>query len=139
MVGGLLGYLLYGNVLLLAITYMYLFHIRKLIGFQLGMNISNMAGGFLALITGVILIYQFPLKFVIVTIIATLIGMMAGALFGGLFDYQTLLSGYGNGMMIGIMAPMIGAAAKNSIAFLTFLEGLFIVSLFLFVLSAKHT
>ena len=139
MVGGLLGYLLYGNVLLLAITYMYLFHIRKLIGFQLGMNISNMAGGFLALITGVILIYQFPLKFVIVTVITTLLGMIVGGLFGSLFDYQTMLTGYGNGLMMGIMSPMIGAAAKNSYLFLTFLEGIFIVSLFLLVLSAKRT
>lgn len=118
---------------------MYLFRIRKLIGFQLGMNISNMAGGFTAIVTGVILIYQFPLKFVVVTVITTLVGMAVGGLFGSLFDYQTLLTGYGNGLMMGIMAPMIGAAAKNSPIFLTFLEGIFMVSLFLLVLSARRT
>jgi hypothetical protein len=139
MIAGYLGYLLYGNLLVLVLTFMYLFRIRKLIGFQLGMNISTMAGGFTAMITGVILIYQFPLKFVIVTVVTTLIGMIAGALFGSLFDYQTLLTGYGNGLMMGIMAPMVGAAAKNSSIFLIFLEGIFIVSLFLLVLSAKRT
>ncbi|WP_299092202.1 hypothetical protein [uncultured Metabacillus sp.] len=139
MVSGFLGYLLYGNVLLLALTYMYLLKIRKLIGFQLGMNISNMAGGFLAIITGVILIYQFPLQFVYVTICSTFIGMLAGALFGGLFDYQTLLTGYANGLMMGLMAPMIGAAAKANFIFLSFLEGIFLASLLLFVLSARHT
>jgi len=139
MIAGYLGYLFYGNLLILALTFMYVFHIRKLIGFQLGMNISNMAGGFTAIVTGVILIYQFPLKFVIVTIVTTLIGMIVGGLFGSLFDYQTLLTGYGNGLMMGIMSPMIGAAAKNSYLLLTFLEGIFIVSLFLLVLSAKRT
>ncbi|WP_139339603.1 hypothetical protein [Bacillus dakarensis] len=139
MLAGYLGYLLYGNVLILVCTYLYLFRIRRLIGYQLGMNISNMAGGFIAIVTGVILIYQFPLNFVVVTIITTLIGVAAGGLFGSLFDYQTMLTGYGNGLMMGIMAPMIGAAAKNSYIFLTFLEGIFLLSLFLLVLSAKHT
>lgn len=139
MIGGYLGFLLYGNLLLLAITYLYLFHIRKLIGFQLGMNITNMAGGFIAIVTGVILIYQFPLQFVAVTIVTTVVGMIVGTLFGGLFDYQTLLTGYGNGLMMGLMAPMIGAVAKNSVIFLFFLEGIFILSLLLFVLSARHT
>lgn len=139
MLGGSLGFLLYGNLLLLAITYLYLFHIRKLIGFQLGMNITNMAGGFITIVTGVILIYQFPMQFVAVTIVTTMIGMIVGALFGGLFDYQTLLTGYANGLMMGLMAPMIGAVAKNSVIFLFFLEGMFILSLLLFVLSARHT
>jgi hypothetical protein len=139
MVGGVLGYLFYGNILFVTLAYMYLFRIRKLVGFQLGMNISNMAGGFIAIVTGVILIYQFPLKFAVVTIITTLIGMIVGALFGALFDYQTLLTGYGNGLMMGIMSPMIGAAAKGNFIFLTFLEGVFIIAILLIVLSGKHT
>jgi hypothetical protein len=134
-----LGFLLYGNVFILALTYMYLFKSRKLIGFQLGMNLANMAGGFFAMVTGVLLIYQFPLKFVTVTIITTLCGMGVGALFGGLFDYQTLLTGYANGLMMGIMSPMVGAAAQNSVPFLMIIELIFAASLFLFMLSIKHT
>lgn len=134
-----LGFLLFGNILLIGLIYLYLLKIRKLIGFQLGMNISNMAGGFLAIVTGVILIYQFPLQFVWVTVISTITGMLAGALIGGLFDYQTLLTGYANGLMMGIMAPMVGAAAKNSIHFLTFIELVFVVSLILLIRSTKRT
>ena len=134
-----LGYILYGNLVLAGLTYLYLFNLRKLIGFQLGMNIANMAGGFFAIVTGVILIYQFPLKFVMITIVVTIVGMLAGALFGSLFDYQTVMTGYTNGLMMGIMAPMVGAAAKNSLVFLTFIELIFLISLTLLVLSAKHS
>jgi formate hydrogenlyase subunit 3/multisubunit Na+/H+ antiporter MnhD subunit len=62
-----------------------------------------------------------------------------GSLFGALFDYQTLLTGYANGLMMGMMAPMVGAAAKNSIVFLVFIEIVFIVSLILLMSSAKHS
>nr|MBA5586556.1 hypothetical protein [Anaerobacillus isosaccharinicus]QOY38710.1 hypothetical protein AWH56_021285 [Anaerobacillus isosaccharinicus] len=134
-----LGFLLYGNMVVIVLLYVYLYKIRKLIGFQLGMNISMLIGGFGAIVTGVILIYQFPLKFVTITVITTLVGMVIGALFGGLFDYQTLLTGYINGLLMGIMAPMIGATARNSLLFLTFLESVFVMSLILVVLSAKHT
>jgi ABC-type Na+ efflux pump permease subunit len=134
-----LDLLLYGNIVLLGLVYIYLFKIRKLIGFQLGMNISMMAGGFLAIATGVILIYQFPLYFVPVTFVTTVVGMLVGSLFGALFDYQTLLTGYANGLMMGIMAPMVGAAAENSIVFLVFIEIVFIVSLILLMSSAKHS
>lgn len=139
MIAGFLGYLLLGNLVILALTYLYLFKNRKLIGFQLGMNLSSMAGGFIAIISGVILIYQFPLKFVAVTMVTTLIGMVVGGVFGALFDYQTSLTGYGNGLMMGIMAPMIGASAKNSEMFLIFIESVFVLSLFLLVLSVRHT
>ncbi len=134
-----LGFLLYANIILLAGVYVYLFNRRTRIGFQLGMNVATMAGGFVAVVTGVILIYQFPFHYVVITIVSTIVGMFVGALFGALFDYQTLLTGYANGLMMGIMSPMIGAAAKNSVPFLIFIEVLFIFSLFLFISSSKHT
>lgn len=134
-----LGFLLYANIILLTCVYVYLFKRRTRIGFQLGMNVATMAGGFAAVVTGVILIYQFPFHYVVITIVSTIVGMFVGALFGALVDYQTLLTGYANGLMMGIMAPMIGAAAKNSVPFLIFIEILFIISLFLFISSSKHT
>ncbi|WCM13898.1 hypothetical protein [Priestia filamentosa] len=134
-----LGFLLCVNLLLTGSAYLFLFKVRKLIGFQLGMNISNLAGGFFAIVTGIILIYQFPLHFVPITIITTVIGMVVGALFGGLFDYQTLLTGMINGLMMGIMAPMVGAASQNNLLFLVFIELVFICSLLLLLFSAKRT
>ncbi|WP_404459482.1 hypothetical protein [Oceanobacillus kapialis] len=136
---GNLGVLLYGNLVLIGLFYLYLYKNRKLIGFQLGMNISMLIGGFGTISTGVFLIYQFPLKFVLITIMTAVIGMLIGAIFGALFDYQTLLTGYINGLMMGIMAPMVGAAANNSIVFLLFIEVVFLVSLLLVFLSAKNT
>ncbi|WP_058951440.1 hypothetical protein [Oceanobacillus picturae] len=136
---GNLGLLLYGNLVLIVILYLYLNKIRKLIGFQLGMNISMLIGGFGAISTGVLLIYQFPLKFVIVTMITAVVGMLFGAIFGALFDYQTFLTGYINGLMMGMMAPMVGAAANNSVHFLLFIEVVFLFSLVLVFLSAKNT
>ncbi|WP_124052023.1 hypothetical protein [Priestia endophytica] len=134
-----LGFLLCVNLLLTGSAYLFLFKTRKLIGFQLGMNISNLAGGFFAIATGIILIYQFPLHFVPITMITTVIGMVVGALFGGLFDYQTLLTGMINGLMMGVMAPMVGAASQNNLIFLVFIELVFICSLFLLLFSAKRT
>lgn len=122
MVVKFLGFLLYANVLFAVILYVYIKNNNQLIRSQDGINIATIAGGLIALLSGVILMYQFPFHFVAVTIITTLIGMIAGASFGALFHNDALLTGYSHGMMLGIMAPMIGAAAKNSIVFLMFLE-----------------
>lgn len=129
----------YGNLLFISMIYLRIYKIRKLVGFQLGMNISMVAGGFLAVISGIIFIYQFPLEYITVTFVTTLIGMVTGSLFGALFDYQTLLTGYSSGMMMGIMAPMVGAAAKNSMLFLYFVEVIFLVSMILILASSKHS
>lgn len=121
--------LLYGNFSILILVYLHLLKIKKLVGFQLGMNIAVIAGGLFAMSTGIVLIYEYPLQFVSMTIIAATLGMITGGLFGTLFDYQTMLTGYANGLMSGIMAPMVGAAAKQSLPFLAFIEVLFILSL----------
>lgn len=139
MIAEYFGYLLYGNFLFILVAYVYLFKVRKLIGFQLGMNISNVAGGFIAIATGVILIYQFPFQFVLVTFFSAFVGMLIGGLFGALFDYQTMLTGYSNGLMMGIMAPMVGAAAKNSMLFLGFMEVVFFVTICLIIASARSS
>lgn len=135
----LIGIILYVNVTILALSYFYIYKHRKLIGFQLGMNISIVMGGMIAIAMGVLLIYQFPFQFVSITIISTLTGITVGSLFGGLFDYQTLLTGYGNGLMMGIMAPMVGAAANNSTIFIYFIEGAYVLSMILVLLSIKHS
>lgn len=123
-----LGFLLYANVMLMVILYVYLKSKSEIYRMQDGSNIATIAGGFLALLCGVILMYQFPFHFVAVTMVTTLIGMITGASFGALFHNEALLTGYSHGMMLGIMAPMIGAAAKNSLVFLLFLEACFLFS-----------
>jgi hypothetical protein len=132
-----IGLLLYLNLTANILLYRELYKARKLIGFQLGMNISILMGGVSALCTGVLLISQFPFSFTMVTIISTVAGMAAGGAYGALFDYQTLLTGYANGLMIGLMAPMIGSIIGNDWLFICFMELLLAVSS-IFVISASR-
>lgn len=124
------------NFLSAYLLYIYLYNRKKLIGFHLGMNIAMVAGGGMALGTGIIFINLFPLYYLEATLAAVIIGSFTGIFFGNLFDYQTLLTGYINGLMMGVMAPMVGAAASEGILFLAMIE-VFIISCFcLLALSA---
>lgn len=125
------------NFLSAYVLYIYLFNRRKQIGFHLGMNIAMVAGGGMALGTGVIFINLYPLYFLEATLFAVVIGSLTGIFFGNLFDYQTLLTGYINGMMMGIMAPMVGAAASVGILFLLMIE-VFIISSFCLVAAFAY-
>lgn len=130
--------LLIFQFLLAGVTYQFLYRQRKLIDFHLGMNIAMVAGGGLALGTGVLLIYEFPVYYMEVTVVAALTGMLVGSLFGGIFDNQTLLTGYISGLMTGMMAPMIGAAASYSIPFAIMME-LFVLCSFMMLFKATKS
>jgi hypothetical protein len=130
--------LLISQFLLAAATYQFLYRRRKLIGFHLGMNIAMVAGGGLALGTGVLLIYEFPVRYMEVTVIAALTGMLVGSMFGGMFDNQTLLTGYISGLMTGMMAPMIGAASSYSLPF-AFMMEFFVLCSFMMLLKATKS
>ena len=118
--------------------YAYLVGIKKRIGFQLGMNISVVMGGMIAMLTGVLLITQYPFHFTLITIISTLVGLGVGALFGLLFDYQTFMTGLTNGMVIGLMSPMIGTVIEMSFVFIVFIHGLFVVCLLTILNSIRR-
>lgn len=128
-------YLLYINFVVIIALYFYIFRCRKLIGFQLGMNIAIVAGGMMALISGVLLIFQYPFHFTVITIISTLIGIGVGGLFGALFDYQTFLTGFSNGLMLGLMSPMIGSILTDQFLFIFALEGLIGAAISLIIVS----
>lgn len=116
------GFFLFLNIMLTTGLFFYVFKDKHLIGFQLGMNISMIAGGMLSISTGIILISLFPLQFTWITISTALLGMLTGAAFGALFDYQTVLTGWANGLMTGLMAPMVGAVMDGSDLFLWVIE-----------------
>ncbi|RSD25406.1 hypothetical protein [Mesobacillus subterraneus] len=125
------------NFLSAYVLYIYLYHRRKRIGFHLGMNISMAAGGGLALGTGIVFINLHPLYFLEATLIAVVIGCITGILFGNLFDYQTILTGFINGLIMGIMAPMVGAVAFEGVLFLIMVE-IFIICIFIFVAASAY-
>lgn len=99
-------------------TYTFLYKIKFLISYHLGMNIAMLSSGVMGLAVGVVLGSAFPSHYTLVTIFVTMIAMIIGAVFGALVDYQTLLSGVSGGLMAGIMGPMIGVMADFS--FITF-------------------
>ncbi|WP_233143940.1 hypothetical protein [Lottiidibacillus patelloidae] len=134
----LIGIILYLNVLVIVFVYYLLWKKRKVIGFQLGMNISMAAGGLSGMCSGIILIYQFPLYFVTVTVISTIFGVLVGSMYGGMFDFQTILSGWISGLMAGVMSPMVGAAAGQSEGFIFFVEGIFILLFLVISTSTKY-
>ncbi|MFZ3591154.1 hypothetical protein ACOI1C_18395 [Bacillus sp. DJP31] len=128
---------MYINLVATVLLFMYIYRIRSLIGFQAGMNISMVAGGMISIAAGVLLIAQFPLQFAPVTIGTALLGMLVGGAFGVLFDYQTMLTGWANGLMMGFMAPMIGAVTDGSDLFLWFMEIALFASFAFVALAAK--
>lgn len=130
---------LYLDVCLIIGFYMYLRKIKKLIGFQLGMNISVVMGGLVSLLFGVLLIIQFPFHFTLITIIATSLGMITGGSFGKLFDYQTFVTGLTNGMVVGLMSPMIGTVLEMPIVFVWFMHIFFVLSLITILISIKRS
>lgn len=93
------------------VSYRYLYRIRNLIGYHLGMNLAMLSSGVMGIATGTVLGYAFPAHYTLITIAATAIAILIGAIFGALVDYQTLLSGVSGGLMAGIMGPMIGVIA----------------------------
>lgn len=125
------------NFLSAYVLYIFLYNRRKRIGFHLGMNITMVAGGGLALGTGIIFINLYPFYFLEGTLFSVIIGCITGILFGNLFDYQTILSGYITGLMMGIMAPMVGAAAYEGVMFLIMIE-VFILSCFCISASSVY-
>ncbi|MFS0577111.1 hypothetical protein AB1K83_15845 [Sporosarcina sp. 179-K 3D1 HS] len=119
--------------------YLYVRNIKKRIGFQLGMNMSMVMGGMMAMLSGVLLILQFPFHFTYITMLSSLIGMGTGAIFGLLFDYQTFVTGLTNGAIVGLMAPMIGTVIEMPGIFVWSLHILFAISLVVILSSIKRS
>ena len=130
--------LMYVDVWIVLCFYGYLLKIKKRIGFQLGMNISIVMGGMAALLSGVLLIIQFPFHFTFITMISTVAGLTVGAFFGLLFDYQTFVTGLTNGIIIGLMSPMIGTVLEMESVFVWFIHGFFVLSLLTIFISIKR-
>jgi hypothetical protein len=113
-----------------AYSYFFLARFREIISCHIGMNITMTVSGLLGVASGIVLVYQFPSIYTVVTIINTLVAIIIGILFGTLGDFQTVISGGISGMMAGIMGPMLGAMADKPFLLLAFIT---ILSLFSFV------
>ena len=134
----ILLFLLYIDICLIIGFYLYIRKIRKLIGFHLGMNMSMVMGGMAALLFGILLITYLPFHFTYITLISAIIGGTVGALFGLLIDYQTFVTGLTNGLIVGLMAPMIGTVMEMQMLFIWFLHASFASSLVIMIISVKR-
>lgn len=132
-------YFIYADICIFFGFYMYIRKIKKRVGFQLGMNTSIVMGGMIALLAGVLLILQYPFHFTLITIISTLAGLCAGVLFGRLFDYQTVVTGLTNGIIVGLMAPMIGTVIETPLVFVWFIHSFFVLCLLTIVYSIRRS
>jgi hypothetical protein len=103
------------------------------------MNIAITAGGFSAVSTGIVLIMVYPFFYTSVTILSVIIGLLIGGFFGMLFDYQTALTGFVNGLMMGLMGPMAGALIDNQIQFFMFFELILVFAYLTVVLSVRRS
>ncbi|MCM3709094.1 hypothetical protein [Sporosarcina luteola] len=126
---------IYVDSCLFLIFYLYVRKIKKRIGFQLGMNISMVMGGMIAMLSGVLFILQFPFHFTYITMLSALIGMGSGAVFGKLFDHETFVAGLTNGAVVGLMAPMIGTVVEMPGRFVLGLHILFAMSMVMILSS----
>jgi len=130
---------MYADVWIILGLYSYLRKVTTIIGFQLGMNISVVMGGMAALLSGVLLIQQYPFHFTLITVVSTLIGLIVGGLFGLLFDYQTFVTGLTNGVIIGLMSPMIGTVIEMPTMFIIFMHFFFVLCFITIVVSIKRS
>ncbi|MBM7580494.1 hypothetical protein [Jeotgalibacillus terrae] len=126
--------LLFLHFMIIAVFLIRFFALRDQTGFHLGMNITMITGGFTGLITGAVLIDYFPFYFIAMTILSAVTGACVGAVNGLFYDSQSALTGLSNGLMMGLMGPMLGAAGDFSMIAVV-LEAACII-LMIFALSA---
>lgn len=93
------------------VSYGFLYKVKPLISYHLGMNLAMSSSGVMGIAVGTVLGYSFPAHYLAITIASTIVAMVIGAVFGALVDYQTLVSGISGGVMAGVMGPMIGVVA----------------------------
>lgn len=127
------------NGFLYLLLYLYVRVNRKKIGFQHAMNATMLIAGLTAFYLGIVLSLQYPNSPEWVFLVAPGTGMLAGAWFGALFDYQTAITGVVHGLMMGLMAPMVGMIWNQPLLLLLIAEGFYLLSLSFVALSVKQT
>lgn len=138
MANGAISILIYVDLLLVSFFYLYLRKRKEQISYTLGMTSSMAVGGLTALLTGILLIMQFPFHFTYITMFSALIGGIVGAFYGRLVDKGLFLLGLTNGFMTGLMAPMIGTVIEMPIPFLAILHAFLIGCVLIIFLSLKR-
>lgn len=138
MENGAISILMYVDLLLVLFFYLYLRKRKERISYTLGMTSSMAVGGLIALLTGILLILQFPFHFTYITMFSAFSGGIVGAFYGRLVDEGLFVLGLTNGIMIGLMAPMIGTVIEMPVPFLVVLQAFLIGCVLIIFLSLKR-
>ncbi|WP_077214717.1 hypothetical protein [Bacillus dakarensis] len=86
---------------------------RKLYDDRFGMIMAMSCSGILSLNLSMIVQFLFPENFSIVMIISVIVCGLIGVLFGSLVKFQSLLAGFFNGIVGGLMGNMLGLVIKD--------------------------
>ncbi|SDH72274.1 hypothetical protein SAMN05192534_11028 [Alteribacillus persepolensis] len=130
----MLWFLFGGNILLIVALYMYL-HERKDKRHHSSSFIMNAVMTpvtVFSLCSGFLFTYIHPGYVIETSIAAGVLGIGCGLLYGSLFSFDSAMVGACNGLMAGIMAPMLGEMAGRSPFLLLFTQLLFFTLLFYF-------
>ncbi|CAM4461999.1 hypothetical protein [Paenibacillus tarimensis] len=112
--------MLLGILLTSVLAFGYLFKVKNLISYHLGMNIAMTSAGTGGLAIGAVLgawLYNYS---TLAVVAATLLAIAIGAVFGSLVDYQTVVTGITSGVMSGLMGPMLGMHMQDPILIAAF-------------------
>ncbi len=134
----MLWFLFGGNILLIISLYMYLAERKeKWRPSSFIMNAIMTPVTLFALCTGFLFTYMHPGFLIETSIAAGVLGLSCGLLFGSLFNFDSAMTGACNGLMAGIMTPMLGEMAGRSPLFLVFTQLLFYLLLYYFRFGAR--
>lgn len=104
----LIGILAFNSLIGLSI-YLVMYKKRKVFSDHYGMIMAMCSSGILSLTIAMVTFFLFQATLSIVALLTTVIGGSIGILFGSLVKYQSLLAGFSQGVIGGIMGTVLGA------------------------------
>lgn len=109
---GLILFLLTIQLLTISITFWSLFKARKLFDDRFAKNATMATSSISSFVVCMTLVFLLGFSFTIALIIL-IIGCIVGTSFGSLYKFQSVLLGYWNGWLGGLMGIMLGAVVLD--------------------------
>jgi hypothetical protein len=93
--------------------YIIMYKKRKVFSDHFGMIMATCSSGILSFNIAMLIYFLFPLHLSYISFVTTMIGGLIGILFGSLVKFQSLLSGFFQGVVGGMMGTMLSAVIQN--------------------------
>lgn len=95
------------------VLYLLMYKKRKLFTDRYGMIMAMCSSGIVSMNLAMLLQFLFPANPAHLAILSTSLGGAIGIVFGSLVKFQSLLAGFSQGALSGMMGSMLGAVVKN--------------------------